>query len=164
MVDDEQLCVGASTELLTSLNGDRGSIWRQPQCGLIRLFFNIFVFFGDVVNVRLVLLAIGVDHRSSVALTRVAFLLHVAFLITVAAHNIVIARAVASDGGSVGGGGMSHRRIEVVVVARRLFTMDGHNLFDFFVGQFIPEDGGGLTRLHIVDLIAAIFCNLLRSF
>jgi len=31
MVAGEQLCVGASTELLTSLNGDKGSDWRQPR-------------------------------------------------------------------------------------------------------------------------------------
>ncbi len=114
---------------------------------LVQLFFVIFVFFGNVVDARFILLAIGVDHRSSVVLARVAFSLHVAFLLTVAAHNIGIARVVAADWGGISGRGTSQRGIEVVV-ARQLLTTDGRNLFNFFVGQFIPENGGDLTRLH----------------
>ncbi len=50
-------------------------VWAQigdsPDVGililLVRFFVNIFIFFGDVIDARLVLLAVGVDHQSSVA-------------------------------------------------------------------------------------------------
>jgi hypothetical protein len=114
---------------------------------LVRLVYDIFVFFGDVADTRLVLLTVRVNHWGSVTSTRVAFSLHVTFLLTVAAHNIGIARAVAADRGGVGGGGTSPSGVEVVV-ARRLLTMDSRDLFYFFVGQLVPENGIGLTRLH----------------
>jgi hypothetical protein len=131
-------------------------VWAQvgngPNVGILillfRLFFDIFVFFGDVVDARLVLLTIRVDHRGSVTKTRVAFSLHVAFLFTVTAHNIGIARTVAADWGGIGSRGPCGRGVEVVVVAGGLLTSDNSNLFDFFVGQFVPENGGGLSRLH----------------
>ncbi len=112
---------------------------------VLRLFFDIFVFFCDVVAARLVLLTVRVDHRGSVTTTRVAFSLHVAFLFTVTAHNIGIARTVAADWGSVGGRGPCGLGVEVVVVAGWLLTSDNSNLFDFVVGQFVPENGGGLS-------------------
>ena len=107
-------------------------------------FFDIFVV-CDVVNPGFVLFAVRVDHRGSVATTRVAFSLHVAFLFTVTAHNIGIVRTVAADWGSVGGRGPCGRGVEVVVVAGWLLTSDNSNLFDFVVGQFVPENGGGLS-------------------
>ena len=128
-------------------------VWAQvgngPNVGililLLRLFFDIFVFFCDVVDARLVLFTVRIDHRGSVTTTRVAFSLHVAFLFTVTAHNIGIVRTVAADWGSVGGRGPCGRGVEVVVVAGWLLTSDNSNLFDFVVGQFVPENGGGLS-------------------
>ena len=114
---------------------------------VLRLFFDIFVFFCDVVAARLVLLTVRVDHRGSVTTTRVAFSLHVAFLFTVTAHNIGIARTVAADWGRVGSRGPCGRGVEVVVVAGWLLTSDNSNLFDFVVGPFVPENGGGHTGL-----------------
>jgi hypothetical protein len=54
-------------------------------------------------------------------------------------------RTVAADWGSVGGRGPCGRGVEVVVVAGWLLTSDNSNLFDFVVGQFVPENGGGLS-------------------
>jgi len=43
MVVDSQLCVGASTELLTSLNDGMGSNWQQHQRGHLRTAAPLFL-------------------------------------------------------------------------------------------------------------------------
>ena len=43
MAAGEQLCFGASTELLTSLNGGTGSDWLQPPHGHLRTPVRLFL-------------------------------------------------------------------------------------------------------------------------
>jgi hypothetical protein len=141
-------------------------VWAQvgngPNVGililLLRLFFDIFVFFCDVVDARLVLFTVRIDHRGSVTTTRVAFSLHVAFLFTVTAHNIGIARTVVADWGSVGGRGPCGRGVEVVT--GWLLTTHSGDLIDVLVLQFVPENGSGLLGLHN----GFEGSNLLRAF
>jgi hypothetical protein len=108
-------------------------------------FFDIFVV-GDVVDPRFVLFAVHVDHRGSVATTRVTFALHVAFLLALPADDVWVTGAVVANG--VGARGRASLGRVGIVFARRLLTMNNRNLFDFFVGQFIPKNGGGLRRRH----------------
>ncbi len=86
-------------------------------------------------------------------MTRVAFPLHMAFLFAVAAHNIWVARTIAarrSRGACLGRVGVSER----------LLATDSSNLVDFLIGQFVPEYGVSLMRLHGVFHSR----NFLRTF
>jgi hypothetical protein len=94
-------------------------------------FFDIFVV-GDVVNPGFVLFAVRVDHRGSVATTRITFTLHVAFLLAVTADNVWGTGAVVASGVGARGRASWGR---VGVFARQLLTTNKRNLFDFFVSQ-----------------------------
>ncbi len=112
---------------------------------LLGFVVGLFVFFSDIVDVRLVPLAVGVDHRGSVATTRIALMLHVALFLAVTAHNVGIAGAVVLGRVGIGSGRACGGR---VVVAERLLTANSCNLVDFLIGELVPEDGVGLTWLH----------------
>jgi len=78
----------------------RAQIGNCPHMGILvfglGLVHGLLVSLGDVVDARLVLLSIGVDHGSVVTAPRVALPLHVPFLFAVAAHYIGVARPVAA--------------------------------------------------------------------
>jgi hypothetical protein len=112
---------------------------------LVQLLFNFFIFFSNVVDTRLVPLAVSVDHRSSIMSTRVVLSLHVALFLTVATHDVGIAGAIAADRGGVDSRGTSRGGVEI---ARRLLTADGCNLLNFFIGELIPENSVGLIGLQ----------------
>ncbi len=134
----------------------RAQIGDSPHMGIFVLglgsFFDLFVFFSDIVEALLILFPVGVDHWSSVAAARVALPLHVSLLLAVAAHDVWVTRAVAA----YWGGGASLGRVGV---AERLLTANSSNLVDFFISQFIPEDDIGLMQLHG----GFNSCNLLRA-
>jgi hypothetical protein len=135
----------------------RAQIGNSPHMGIFVLglgsFFDLFVFFSEVVDALLILFPVGIDHRSSVTAARVALPLHVSLLLAVAAHDIWVAQAVAARRG----GGATLGRVGV---AERLLTADSSNLVDFVIGQFVPEDGVGLLRVHS----GFNSRNLLRAF
>jgi len=78
----------------------RVPIGNCPHMGILvlglGLVHGLLVSLGDVVDPRLVLLPVGVDHGSVVTAPRVALPLHVPFLFAVAAHYIGVARPVAA--------------------------------------------------------------------
>jgi len=122
----------------------RAQIGNSPNVGIFVLgpgLIHGVVILSDVVDTAVVLLAIGVDHRCSIAMTRVTLPLHVALLLAVAAHDVWVTWAVAARRGR----GAALGRVGV---AERLLTTNSSNLVDFVIGQFVPEDGIGLMRLH----------------
>jgi hypothetical protein len=123
----------------------QAQIGNSPNVGifilLLGFFISFFIFFGDVVDTRLIHLAVGIDHQGSVAATGVTLALHVALFLAITAHNIGIASAVVSGRGGVGRGGACW---SCVVVAEQLLTADGYNLVNLLVSELVPEDGIGL--------------------
>ncbi len=143
MAAGEQLCSGASTELLTSLNGGRAQIGNSPNVRILVLgpgLIHGVVLLCDVVDAALVLFAVGVHHGGTVPAAGVALTLHVPFLLAIAADHIGVARAIAPERGRVdrrgGCWGTSGWR------AGRPVLVDGGNFVEILVGYLIPKDVG----------------------
>ena len=122
----------------------RVQIGYSPHMGILVLrfgfFFRLFFVFRDVVDALLVFFSVGVDHRSSVTASRITFSLHVPFLLTIAAHDVGVARAVAARRARAAS-------LRLVRTAGRLTTYSG-DLVEILGLQFVPENGSGLLGWH----------------
>ncbi len=123
----------------------RAQIGYSPHMGILvlRLGFFVRLFFGlrNVVDALFVFFSVGIDHRSSVTASRVTFSLHVPFLFAIAAHNVRVARAVAARRARAAS-------LRLIGIVERLLMTHSCDLVDVLGFQFIPENGGGLLRLH----------------
>ena len=90
-------------------------------------------------------LAVGVDHGSVVAQTRLALSLHVPFLLAVTAADVAVVVAVALVAVAVAG------LLEVGSLERQLAVAaaDEVDLLELFVGEEVSGDG----RQHVLGLL-----------
>jgi hypothetical protein len=104
-------------------------------------FVRFFFRFRNVVDTLFVFLSVGVNHRSSIAVSRITFSLHVPFLFAIAPHNVRVTQAVAVCRARAAS-------LRLIGIAERLLTTHSGDLVDVLVLQLVPENGGGLLGLH----------------